>query len=149
MAEILGSARESPRNAENIRTYGASSLKELTVAATDPQFDFERITAISQARYNWLLVKNNSSSIFGYDNNSGYGEGQGNWIPFDTGTADQEETGASVRVDLPINTIGGDCWKFAAVMGSSSPRVKGVADDLRNPDDINAAHCADVNIRDL
>ena len=29
------------------------------------------------------------------------------------------------------NFIGGDCFKFMAVMGSSSPRVKGVADDMR------------------
>jgi hypothetical protein len=126
-----------------------SSLDELTKAATDPTYDFERTVSVSQARYNWMLVKNSSTTIFGFDNGADYGEGQANWIPFDTGTSYQEETGADVRLNVPINVLGGDCFKFMAVMGSSSPRVKGVADDLRNPSDISAAHCADINIRDL
>ena len=148
MATILGPAPDAMSNDEIIEEY-KTSLDELTKAATDPTYDFERTVSVSQARYNWMLVKNSSTTIFGYDNGSDYGEGQANWIPFDTGTSYQEETGADVRLNVPINVLGGDCFKFMAVMGSSSPRVKGVADDLRNPSDISAAHCADINIRDL
>lgn len=149
MAEILGPAPDALSNDEIIRRY-AASLKELTVAATDPTFDWERQVSINQARYNWMLF-NGQNGIFGLDggSNSYDNGGGGNWTTFFDGATSQEETGADVRINLPINVIYGDGVKFMATMGSSSPRVKGVADDLRNPDDINAAHCADVNIRDL
>jgi hypothetical protein len=148
MATILGAAPEALSNDEIIRRY-KDSLKELTKAATDSTYDWERQVSLAQARYNWMLVKNNSTSIFGFNNGSGFGEGQANWIPFDYGVSDQEQTGADVRLNVPLNVLAGDCWKFCAVMGSSSPRVKGVADDLRSGDDVASAHAADINIRDL
>src|ERR1700742_424569 len=107
MAEILGPAPDAMSNDDIIKRFGPS-LKELTVAATDPTYDFERTLSIAQARYNWLLVKNSSTTIFGFNNNSEYGEGQANWIPFDSGTSSQEETGADVRLNIPLNVLGGD-----------------------------------------
>ena len=146
MAEIIGPAPEALSNDEIIRRYN-SSLTEVTRAATDNTFDFERSALISQARYQYMLVRGFQNLTLGYNAND-YGGQQPDWIPFDSGSA-QEETGADVRLCPPVNFIGGDAWKFCAVMGSSSPRVKAVADDLRNPDDIAAAQCADTNIRDL
>lgn len=148
MAEILGDAPEALSNDEIIRRYGTSALTELTKAATDPLFDWERQISISQARYQWMLVKGFTNSSLGWTQND-YGQQQAGFVPFFDQGAYQEETGADVRCAVPINFLGGDAWKFCAIMGASSPRVKAVADDLRNPDDIAAAHAADCNIRDL
>jgi hypothetical protein len=146
MAEILGEAPEALSNSEIIKRYG-SHLDVVTKAATDPTYDFERSILISQARQQWLMVKGNPNPVLGWGP-SDYGGQQASWIPFDY-TSSQEETGADVKLCPPINFIGGDCFKFMAVMGSSSPRVKGVADDLRDQGDIATAYCADTNIRDL
>lgn len=146
MADIIGEAPEALSNEEIIRKFN-ESLTETTKASTDPQFDYERSVQISRARYQYMLVRGFQNLTLGWDAND-YGGQQPNWIPFDSGSG-QEETGADVKLCPPVNIIGGDCWKFCAVMGSSSPRVKASPDDLRDPDDIAAAHCADVNIRDL
>lgn len=146
MAQILGPAPDALSNEQIIKRFDGS-LTQVTKAATDPTYDYERITLINQARLQWLMVKGQQNNTIGSSDN-GYGGQQIDWVPFDTGST-QEETGADVKLCPPVNFIGGDCYKFMAVMGSSSPRVKGVADDLRNPEDISAAHCADTNIRDL
>lgn len=144
--EVVAPAPEALSNEEIIRRF-PDELKQVIKASTDPQYDFERTVNIAQAKYQFMLVRGfqNMTIGNGYDD---YGGTQPDWIPFDYG-AGQNETGADVRLCPPVNVIGGDAWKFCAVMGSSSPRVKAVADDLRNPQDIAAAQCADVNIRDL
>ena len=146
MAEILGPAPEAMSNEEIIKRFD-SHLTQVIKSATDPQYDFERTVLLSHARYQWMMVRGFYNIGIGYNSND-YGGQQPDWIPSDV-SAGQEETGADVRLTPPVNFLAGDCFKFMAVMGSSSPRVKGVADDLRSPDDISAAHCADVNIRDL
>ncbi len=139
---LLGPEPDALSNDEIIRRYGPD-INQLLRAATDPLFDQERAVLINSARYQWLLVKGSNPGL-GFNQN-----GEADWIPFYNGAADQEETGADIRLCPQVNFLGGDCFKFMAVMGSSSPRVKGVADDLRSPDDISSAHCADTNIRDL
>lgn len=146
MAEILGAAPEAMANEDIIRRFKAE-LDQVTKAATDPTFDFERTVNIAQAKYQSMLIRGFQNLSLGMGNDD-YGGQQPDWAPFDY-TNGQEETGADVRLCPPINVIGGDAWKFCAVMGSSSPRVKAVADDLRSPEDIAAAQCADTNIRDL
>jgi hypothetical protein len=146
MAEILGPEPDALSNDEIIQKYDGS-LTQCTKAATDPLYDFERTLAISAARYQWLLVKGQQNIGLGWSSND-YGTQQPDWVPFDY-SAGQEETGADVRLCPPVNFIGGDCFKFMAVMGSSSPRVKAVPDDIHDPQDIANSHCADVNIRDL
>ncbi len=146
MAQIIGPEPDALSNDQIIKKFDGS-ITAVTKAATDPTYDFERIALINQARLQWLMVKGQQNNAVGYGQND-YGGQQANWIPFDWGS-DQEETGADIRLCPPINFLGGDLFKFMAVMGSSSPRVKGVADDLRNPEDILSAHCADTNIRDL
>jgi hypothetical protein len=148
VAEILGEAPEALSNDEIIRRYN-SSLTELVKASTDPTYSFERTVSIANAKYQFMLIRGFQNNMLGFGGSNDYaGGGQPDWVPFDYG-AGQEETGADIRLNPVINFIGGDAWKFCAVMGSSSPRVKGVADDLRNQEDIDAANCADVNIRDL
>lgn len=146
MAQILGPASDALPNEEIIRRYG-SSLTEVTKAATDPTYDFERTTSVARAKYQWMMIRGFQTMAVGWGSND-YGGQMPDWIPFDGGSG-QEETGADVRLCPAVNFLAGDLFKFMAVMGSSSPRVKGVPDDLRNPDDVAAAHCADVNIRDL
>lgn len=144
--EILGDASFALSNDEIIQRYNPA-LTEVTKAATDPTYDFERSTSIARAKYQWMMIRGFQTMTVGWGSND-YGGQMPDWIPFD-GSSGQEETGADVRLCPPVNFLAGDLFKFMAVMGSSSPRVKAVADDLRNPEDIEAAHCADVNIRDL
>ncbi len=146
MAEILGSAPEAMSNSDIIKRFNGS-LSELTKAATDPTFSFERICMLGQARQQWMMVKGFADTTLGMDTNE-YGTQYPNIMPFDY-SAGQETTGAEIRLNPSVSYISGDMYKFCAVMGSSSPRVKAVADDLRSPEDIAAAHVADVNIRDL
>lgn len=146
MAEILGAASDALSNDEIIRRFNGS-LTQLTKAATDPTYDWERIALLNQARLQWQMIRGQYNNVLG-DGTNDYGGSQVDFVPFDY-SAGQEETGAQVRLCPPVSFLGGDCFKFMAVMGSSSPRVKGVADDIRDADDIARAHCADVNIRDL
>ena len=146
MADIIAPAPEALPNEEIIRRFKAD-IEQVTKAATDPTFDFERTVNIAQAKYQFMLIRGFQNLALGMGTDD-YGMQQPDWAPFDYSSG-QEETGADVRLCPPVNVIGGDAWKFCAVMGSSSPRVKAVADDLRSPEDIAAAQCADTNIRDL
>lgn len=146
MAEIIGPAPEAMSNDQIVKTF-SGSLSELTKAATDPTYNFEKTVLLGQARQQWMMVRGFADSMLGMDNNE-YGQQYPNLIPFDS-SAGQEETGADIRLNPNVSYIAGDMYKFCEVMGSSSPRVKGVADDLRSPEDISAAHIADTNIRDL
>ncbi len=145
MAIIEGPAPEALSNAEIIRKY-PGAIEEIIKAATDPTFDYERQIQINQARLIWQFIKGNHFSVPGQVA-SPYGEVSG-WVPFDASYG-SEQNGADVKLCPPINVIGGDCFKFMAVMGQNAPRVKGVADDPEDPDSLHAGHCADVNIRDL
>ena len=147
MAEVIAPAPDALSNDDIIKRYNGS-ITEAVKAMRDPTFDFERTVSVSKARYQWMLFRGFQNLSMGYDASSDYSGMQPDWVPFDS-SAGQEETGADIRLCPPVNFLAGDGFKFMAVMGSSSPRVKGVADDLRNPDDIAAAHCADTNIRDL
>lgn len=146
MATIVGPAPDALSNEEIIRRYN-SSLTQATKAMWDPQMDFERVALINQARLQWMMIRGQQNNVLGWSDDE-YGGQQANFLPFDQSSG-QEETGADIRLCPPVNFLGGDCFKFMAVMGSSSPRVKAVADDMRSPEDVEASQCADVNIRDL
>lgn len=146
MAQINGPAEGVYTNEEIIKRFN-DALTQTTKAAADPTYDFERQVLIAQARLQWLMFRGQQNVGLGLSQND-YGGTQVDYVPFDYGSG-QEETGADVRLCPNMNVLGGDGYKFMAVMGSSSPRVKAIADNLRSPEDIAAAHCADVNIRDL
>jgi len=63
--------------------------------------------------------------------------------------SDADETGAQVAFAYPINVLGGDLWKFVAVMGQAAPRVKMVADDMEDPANIKQAKDADAVVQDF
>src|ERR1039458_8280860 len=121
MADILAPAPDALANEEIIRRF-KTSLDEVTKASTDPSFDFERTVSIAQAKYQFMLIRGFQNLSLGMGTDD-YGMQQPDWAPFDYSNG-QEETGADVRLCPPVNVIGGDAWKFCAVMGSSSPRVK-------------------------
>lgn len=141
MAEILGPAEGVYSNDEIIVKF-EGALTQVTKAATDPTYDFERQALINQARLQWMMVRGNQNNVVGYNQDQ-----QVDWIP--NIAPQQNETGADIKLCPPVNFLGGDCYKFMAVMGSSSPRVKAVADDLRSNEEIEAARCANTNIIDL
>jgi hypothetical protein len=143
--EVLGPATPSLSNDEIIATY-PKGIDELIKAATDPNYDFERQIYINQARLNWQFIRGNHFNVPGMTTTP-FGQ-IADYVPFD-GLNDGEITGPDVKLCPPINVIGGDCFKYMAVMGMSSPNVKGVADDAKDSQSLDQAHNADVNIRDL
>ncbi|MEN6537700.1 MAG: hypothetical protein ABFD89_28880, partial [Bryobacteraceae bacterium] len=143
--QIEGPAPQALSNDDILKRY-PEAIQQVIDAAADPQYDYERQICINQARLRWQFVKGNHFGVPGMVN-SQYGA-MVDWVPYDA-TASSEQTGADIRLCPPINVIGGDCYKYMAVMGQNSPRVKGVADDTQDSESINAAHNADVNIRDI
>jgi hypothetical protein len=142
--QTLGSAPEALSQDDIIRQY-SKSLEECITAASDPQNDFERQILINQARLNVMFVKGQHFNVPGQVDTP-WGQ-MADYVPFDSSTG--EENGADVRLCPPINFVGGDCYKYMAVMGNTAPRVKAVADDPHDPRNIDQAHNADANIRDL
>jgi hypothetical protein len=136
--EIVGPAPEAMSKEEIMRVYD-SSITQLIKACREPQFEFERQTLINRARRAWQFVKGNHFNVPGAVM-SDYGEIT-DYVPLD-GAVD-------MKLCPPINVIGGDLYKFMAVMGQSSPRVKAVADDPTDPDSVAMAQNADANLRDV
>ena len=143
--EIIGPVPQALSNEDIIKRYD-SSITEIIKAAADPQFDYERTILLNQARLAWMFVKGQHFNVPGQVTTP-FGEII-DYQPFDI-TNGSDETGPDVRLSPPINVFGGDCFKFMAVMGQSSPRVKAVSDDQEDTDSLETAKNADVNIRDL
>jgi hypothetical protein len=131
---------------EDILARYGDSIDECLKAAADPQYEFERQIQINKARMQWQMVLGNHFLAPGLLETS-YGEIV-DFVPFD-GASLGEENGANVKLCRPINFIGGDCYKFIAVMGNSAPRVKAVADDPSDTEQLHKARNADANLRDI
>jgi hypothetical protein len=144
MANIIGPAPEALNNEQIIARYG-EAIQQVIDAASDPQYDFERQIQLNQARLNWQFMKGNHFGVPG-NVNTQYGP-MVDWVASDAALGNTQ-TGAQALMCPPVNVIAGDCFKFMAVMGQNSPRVKGVADDTQDVESIDAAGNADVNIRD-
>lgn len=142
--EIVGPAPAALSNDEIIRHYD-SVLTQLIKAALDNAYEMERQIHVNQARLNWQFVKGNHFAVPGQVT-SGYGDII-DYIPFDI-SADSEN-GAAVQLTPPINVIGGDLYKYMAVMGQNAPRVKAVPDMEGNSDDFEMSQNADVQVRDI
>lgn len=146
--EVIGPAEDSLTNEDVIRKYG-SHISKLTQQAQDPFYESERVLLLNEARFQWLAVEKNMHFGVPAMTSSQYGSVL-DFVPFDNlNNSDGQVTGPDVRLAFPVALISGDCWKFCAVMGSNSPRVKGVPDDVHDSDSVHSAHVADVNIRDL
>ena len=143
--EIIGPAPEALTNEEIIKRYDAV-LTQLIRASLDSQYDFERQILVNQARLNWQFVRGNHFNVPG-DVASPYGQ-IADYLPFD-GAQGEQTNGPDIKLCPPVNVVGGDLYKFMAVMGQNAPRVKAVADDPDDAGEIECARNADVNIRDL
>jgi hypothetical protein len=144
--DIIGPAPATLTNEEIIQQYDGA-LTAMIKASLDPQYDFERQILVNQARLNWQFVKNNHFNVPG-EVTSPYGQ-IADYVPF-VGSADGEnENGADIKLCPPLNLIGGDLYKFMAVMGQNAPRLKAVSDNPQDTESIEAARNADVQLRDL
>lgn len=141
----IGPAPETFTAKQILAQYG-DELEKMIAAAKDPSFEFERQILINQARLNWHFVKGNHYQVPGAVDTA-FGQII-DYVPFDATTTDGGN-GADMRFCYPLNLIGGDCNKFVAVMGNNAPRVKAIADDPRDNQNIESAQNADANVRDL
>jgi hypothetical protein len=139
----LGPAPTALSPEQIIAQYG-SELDKCVQAAQDPQYDFERQIQLNKARLQWQMVLGNHFLVPG-SVDSQYGSIT-DYVPFDSAG---DSTGEDMKFCRPLNLIGGDCYKFMAVMGQSAPRVKVVANDPQDTQDISAAKDADAVLRDL
>lgn len=135
-----------PLTPEQILAQYGDELEKLVTAAQDPQFEFERQILVNKARLAWHFVKGNHFQVPGLVDTT-FGQIV-DYIPFDTRYND-DDNGAQVRFCYPINLIGGDCYKFVAVMGNAAPRVKAVADTPGNTQQEEDTKNADAIVRDL
>ena len=140
--EELGLAQAELTPEQILEQYGkpGGPIDEILKACRDQQFDYERQVQINRARYNWRMVRGDHFIAPGFTNGGGPG-GSGELVDYvSIDSFGQDEThGADVSFAYPINVLGGDLWKFVAVMGQSAPRVKAVADDIENPVNIKQA----------
>lgn len=130
-----------------LRQFGAE-IDKIIAASEDPTFEYERQVLILQARLNWMFVRNQHFTVPGTDvtpfsSASDWGS------YFDPGVGNSQETGADIKLSTPVNIVGANLYRYIGVMAANAPRVKGVPDDVHDPDSIHAAYNADVNIRDI
>jgi hypothetical protein len=143
---IVGPAPEAMSNEQIIAKFD-SAITQVTKAAEDPQHAADRQIQITQARQRWQFYLGNHFSIPA-DSIGAYGNEIVDYAPFDY-TSQQQQGGPQIKLCPPVNVLGGDCYKYMAVMGANAPRVKGVADDPQDGDSMHAGNVADINIRDL
>lgn len=123
-----------------------SAIDQLFAAAHEPQFELERNVQINQARYRWKMVNGQQFSVPGFCQD---GDGQEiiDFVNADQGS-DADQGGATMANVFPINVLGGDCYKFVAVLGQSAPRVKAIADDPTDNEQLGVAMDADAAMRE-
>lgn len=144
----LGPVEKPLTNEEILAKWGDKDgpLEELTKACKDTSHEFERLIQIRKAWYNWLMVRGNQFLAPGFTSNWN-GDEIVDYINVDSSQG-PDENGSQVSFAYPINVVGGDCYKFVAVMGQSAPRVKAVADDQQSSDELQVASQADAVLRD-
>jgi hypothetical protein len=144
----LGPAPAPLKPEEIIAQFGqkGGALDQLFEAAKEPQFELERTVQVRKARYNWKMVAGDQFAVPGFASD-GNGQEIVDFVSNDY-SSDPDQGGAQVAATFPINVLGGDCYKFVAVMGQSAPRVKAVADDPEDKDQLRVAHDADAVLRD-
>lgn len=143
---IVGPAKNGLSKKQIIAAF-PTQIKDVLDASCDKQHDYERQILINEARRNWMYFRGNHYAI-PETVASEWGE-YTDFVPFDPNGGEGDDTnGADVRLCPPVNFIGGDGYKFCAVMGNTAPRVKAVSNNPRKQDDLDAAADADVSMRD-
>lgn len=146
--QSLGQVPAPLKPEEIIAQFGqrGGPIDQLFAAAREPQFELERNVQIQQARYRWKMVGGQQFSVPGFAAD-GNGDEIVDFVNADQG-ADADQGGAQVAATFPINVLGGDCYKFVAVMGQSAPRVKAIADDPTDNEQLGQARDADAVMRE-
>jgi hypothetical protein len=146
--EVIGPASpEESLSADDILKKYPGAVEAICKACVETQYDAERIFLLNCARQQIMKIRGQQFGVPGL-----VGGEFGNYVdylPFADGGEDGDQNGANVRLCPPINFIGGDCWKYTAVLGQRAPQVKAIADDPHDGESADAAHNADANIRDL
>jgi hypothetical protein len=144
--EIIGTPPKVYSPEEIIKLWGGSgsALDEVVKAACDPQYESERLIQINKARYNWQMVKGNQLIAPGFTDN-GQGQDIVDWISVE---GSQGNDGSQASFAYPVNVLGGDCYKFVAVMGQSAPQIKAVADDPADAEQLHQSADADAVLRE-
>src|ERR1035437_9632012 len=115
----LGTPPRTYTEDEIIALWGdkGGPIDELIAAAKDPQHEFERLVQVRKATYNWRMVAGDQFVAPGFT--SDYtGQEMVDFVSVDSGP-DADQPGSQVSFAYPINVLGGDCYKFVAVMGQS------------------------------
>lgn len=144
----LGPATEAMSVQDIIQTWGESggALDRMISSTREPNHDFERLIQINRAKYNWHFVRGNQFIAPDFVPTV-WGEIV-DYVSVDSPPS-YDETGADVKFCYPLNVLGGDLYKFMAVMGQSAPRVKAVPDDAEDAENVEQSKSADVNLTDL
>jgi hypothetical protein len=143
--QVLGQV-QAPPTLQEILTQHPEAFEQLIKAATDEQYEFERQIQLNKARMQWQMIKGNHFAVPGMVDTA-YGR-----IVDYVGWANapqSDDNGAEQKFNIAFNLIGGDCYKFMAVMGNSAPRVKAIADDPEDPQSLDDAKNADACLRDM
>lgn len=135
---------------EVIARYGGKggAIDQLFAAAKEPQFELERQVQIRKARYNWKMVKGEQFAIPGFVGDATSNDQIVDFVNAGSGYGDDVTDGAQIAATFPINVLGGDLYKFCAVMGQSAPHVKAAADDPSDNEQLGVAKDADAVLRD-
>lgn len=131
---------------EQILAQYSQAIDQMLAAIKEPSHEFERLVQIRKARYNWRMVKGDQFIAPGFTADWA-GSEIVDYVTVDSFPSD-DETGDQVAFAYPVNVLGGDLWKFVAVMGQSAPRVKAVADDPEDPEALDKSKNADAVLRD-
>ena len=147
MPEVIGPAPEALTNTEIIQQF-SSEMKKMTADAIDSNYNQNRIILINSARLNVSFIQGRHFLVPG-SVDTPFGSIM-DWQSFDpfSGSGSSQQGGPQISVAPPVGVIAGLCYKYQAVLGANSPKVKGVADDIHDQDSVHAATCADVSIRD-
>ena len=135
-------------NNDDIIAKYAPHLRKLMECCKEPIYESERQIRITQARTQWMMVRGDHFGAPDFADGA-YGFDGSYQAPYDTGSLNARDNGAQPRLCPPVNLIGGDCYKFRAVMGQNAPRVQAFPDDVRDPDLVEGARSVNVNLRDI
>lgn len=132
-------------SSDDILAKYKEAIEDIIKASTEPMYEYERQLIINRARKNWQFVKGNHFPVPGLVDTP-YGDIiDYTWLD---GSVASDENGANVRFMRPINVLGGDMYKFVAVMGASAPRVRSVSNNPKDPQAISDSEMAEASIRD-
>ena len=146
--EALGQVPSPLTTDQIVQRWGSPDgpLEDLVKAAKDIAYEYERLIQVRKAWYNWRFINGDQFLAPGFTSDW-TGQEMVDFVTVDA-LPDPDQTGSQVAFAYPLNVVGGDCYKFMAVMGQSAPRVKAIADDSESTEQLQSATDADAVLRD-